>query len=168
MKNVLKNIAICSVLVFALSLLCSFSVVEAKKIQSESQAKAAALKKVPSATVTEVDTDRDNGTLVYEVELRKGGKEYNLEYRASDGKLIKYEWEIKNPSRTNQNKKSLSKSTIKKKALTKVKNATVLHATLTRDDGIEQYEVILKKGNKRYELVYDSKSGKLLEYQWKI
>lgn len=168
MKTLFKNTAIYSILILVFSLTFSFTTVEAKKIQSEKEAKEAALKKVPSATVIEVDTDKENGTLVYEVELIKSGKEYNLQYRASDGKLMEYEWEVKNPSRTNQNKKNLSKTKIKKKALKKVKNATVVSTNLTYDDGMAQYKVRLKKKSKSYKLVYNSKTGKLLEYQWEI
>lgn len=168
MRISLKNVTICSLLIFASSILCSHTTAEAKKIQNTSQAEEAALKKVPSATVTEVGTDTDNGVLVYEVELYKDGKEYNLEFRASDGKLIKYEWEISNPPYTNQDANDLSKSSIEKKALKKVKNATVVSTTLTYDDGMAQYKVKLKKGNKKYKLVYDSKTGRLLEYEWEI
>ena len=106
--------------------------------------------------------------LVYEVELRKSGKEYKLEYRASDGKLLKYEWEVLNPAFGNQNKKNLSKKEIKKKALKQVKSASVISIVLDHDDGMAQYEVKMRKGNKKYELVYNSKTGKLLEYQWEI
>lgn len=168
MKILLKKAAICSLLIIACSIACSHTAAEAKKIQNASQAEAEALKKVPSATVTEVDTDTDNGVLVYEVELYKNGREYNLEFRASDGKLIKYEWEIANPSYTSQDAKDLSKSSIEQKALKKVKNATVVSTTLTYDDGMVQYKVKLKKGSKKYKLVYDSKTGKLLEYEWEI
>lgn len=168
MKLLLKNVTICSMLIFACSMACSFTAAEAKKIQNTSQAEAAALKKVPSATVTEVGTDTDNGVLMYEVELYKSGKEYNLEFRASDGKLMKYEWEISNPPYTNQDANDLSKSSIEKKALKKVPNAAVVSTTLTYDDGMSQYKVRLKKGSKKYKLVYDAKKGKLLEYEWEI
>lgn len=115
MKKSVKNIIICSILVFAFSIVNCFSVAEAKRLQNAQQAKQAALAKVPSAKVIEVDSDTEDGVLVYEVELHKSGKEYKLEYRASDGKLLKYEWEVLNPSYGNQNKKNLSKQNIKKK-----------------------------------------------------
>lgn len=168
MKKILKNVTICSMLFLVCSVLCCAGTAEGKAIQSASQAQAAALKEVPSAKVIEVDTDMENGQLVYEVELYKGGKEYNLHYRASDGKLVKYEWEIKNPPYTDQNKRNLSKQTIHKKALGQVKHATIVSTTLKYDDGREEYKVRLKKGNKKYKLVYDSKSGKLLDYEWEL
>jgi uncharacterized membrane protein YkoI len=168
MKKSVTSILICSILILAFSVVSCFSVAEAKKMQTAQQAQKAALKKVPSAKVIEVESDTEDGVLVYEVELYKSGKEYKLEYRALDGKLMKYEWEILNPSSGNQNKKNLSKQAIKKKALKQVSNATVLSIALEHDDGMVQYEVKMHKGNKKYELVYNGKTGKLLEYQWKI
>ncbi len=168
MKMTVKKLTICSVMFLALSMMFGFNTAKAQKMTNAAQAKNAALKEVPSAKVTEVDTDMDNGVLVYEVELYKGDKEYKLEYRASDGKLVKYEWEISHPAITNQNKKNLSKSAIKKKALNKVKNATVVSVNLTHDDGMAIYKVRLTKGDKSYKLEYNSKTGKLLEYKWEI
>lgn len=140
----------------------------AKKISSFAAAKKAALKKVPSATIKEIDTDMENGKLVYDVELYKKNKEYTLKYRASDGKLMEYGWEIMHPSVTNQKKKNLSQKTIKKKAKKQVKGAKIKSIRLKYDDGMAQYKVKLTKGSKKYELVYNSKTGKLLEYEWEI
>lgn len=140
----------------------------AKKISSFAAAKKAALKKVPSATIKEIDTDMENGKLVYDVELYKKNKEYTLKYRASDGKLMEYGWEIMHPSVTNQKKKNLSKKTIKKKAIKQVKGAKIKSIRLKYDDGMAQYKVKLTKASKKYELVYNSKTGKLLEYDWEI
>ena len=168
MKRIFKNGVICGVMFFAFSFIFGFGTAGAKAIQSASQAQEAALKEVPSATVVEVDTDMENGELIYEVELQKGGKEYNLHYRSSDGSLVKYEWELNHPPYTNQNKKNLSKQAIRKKALEQVKNATVVSTVLKHDDGRSEYKVVLKKGNKQYKLVYDSKSGRLLEYEWEL
>ncbi len=168
MKKSVKNVIICSFLIFVFSIVSCLSISEAKKMQTPQQAQKAALAKVPSAKVVDVDSDTEHGVLVYEVELHKSGKEYKLEYRASDGKLLKYEWEVLNPAFGNQNKKNLSKKAIKEKALKQVKGASLVSIVLDHDDGMAQYEVKMHKGNKKYELVYNSKTGKLLEYQWEI
>lgn len=168
MKRIWINVTVCSMFICVFFLMCGETTVAAKKMASADAAKKAALKKVPSATVIKVGSDHDDGTLVYEVELLKGGKEHNFEYRASDGKLIQYDWEITNPSQTDQDKKDISQKSIQKKAQKKVKKATVISTVLKYDDGRAEYKVKLRKGNKNYTLVYDSKSGKLLEYEWKI
>ena len=46
-----------------------------------------------------MDVDYENGGLLYEVTLIKGSREYNLKYRASDGKLMEYEWETEGAQR---------------------------------------------------------------------
>lgn len=141
---------------------------EAKQIQSLEAAKQAAKKQVPSAQVIEAEMDTDGGATVYEVSLRKGSKEYNLKFRASDGKLLEYEWELPNTSYSIQNKKNLAQSKIQKKALKQVKNARVKSIVLKTDDGLQEYKVVLKKGKRQYKLLYNAKNGKLLEYEWKL
>ena len=56
----------------------------AKKITSDRQVEKLAKKEVKGAVVVEIDRDYEKGNLVYEVKMRKGTKEYNLTYRASD------------------------------------------------------------------------------------
>ncbi len=58
----------------------------AAKISNQEEAKALALEKIPNATVTDIETDKENGVLVYEVDLIKGKKEYKITYRAKDAK----------------------------------------------------------------------------------
>ena len=168
MKKTIQSVMVCCMFFFVFSILSGTDTVEAKKMTSVEQAKKAALKKVPSATVIKVGADYEDGVRVYEVELRKAGKEHNFEYRASDGKLLQYDWEINNPPIQDQNKKNISKKAIQKKARNKVKKATVLGTALTYDDGRAEYKVKLSNKSKSYKLVYDAKSGKLLEYEWKL
>lgn len=143
-------------------LLCAPVKSEAKKIGSLSTAKKMAKKKVKKAVITEAGTDYEKGTLVYEVELFKGSREYNLKYRASDGKLLEYQWELKNAGYSRTKKVSVSK--IRKKAASKVKKAKILSVVLDDDD--YEYKVIMKKGTKKYKLVYHAGNGKLEEYGW--
>ena len=65
----------------------------AASISSESQAGAKALEKVPGATITDTDRDYEKGTLVYDVQLVKGNRKYEITYRASDAKILEYSWE---------------------------------------------------------------------------
>ena len=55
----------------------------AAKLSSANQARQKALQKVPNAVVTDVDEDRENGEQVYEVELVKGSKKYDITDRKS-------------------------------------------------------------------------------------
>ncbi len=141
--------------------------VSAKGVHSMEQAKKLAQQKVKKAIVTKVEADTENGVPVYEVSLHKGTKEYSLKYRQSDGKLMEYEWDLPDLGYGDQNKPNVSKATIKKKALKKVKKATVRFIQLKNDDGRMEYKVRLQKGSYRYTLVYDAKKAKLMEYEQK-
>ncbi|MCI9175959.1 MAG: hypothetical protein HFH49_13660 [Lachnospiraceae bacterium] len=138
----------------------------AKKITSDRQVEKLAKKEVKGAVVVEIDRDYEKGNLVYEVKMRKGTKEYNLTYRASDGKLIEYDWEEMRvrPS----SKKMISESKCRKLAKKKVKGASIISIKLKYDDGIEEYKVKMQKGSKKYELEYHARTGKLIGYQWKL
>lgn len=140
---------------------------EAKKIASGSAAKKLARSKVKGAVVTEVDTDYENGTIVYDVELHKGNREYSLEYRASDGKLMKYKWELIYEG-SSQASKTVKKEAIRKAASKKVKKAKIVSVTLDDDLYKPEYDVVMKKGNKKYELSFNAHSAKLVEYEWKL
>lgn len=166
-----STLAICFTLAFtsAVTSTCLGGIhAEAKQIRSLEAAKQAAKKQVPYAQVTEAEMDTDDGTTVYEISLNKGSKEYSLKFRASDGTLLEYEWELPNTSYSIQNKKSLTKSKIQKKALKQVKNARVKSIVLNTDDGLQEYKVVLTNGKRQYKLLYNAKNGKLLEYEWKL
>ncbi len=148
----------------SVGVLSSSNTVYAKKITSMSQAEAMALKKVKNAVVTELDKDYEKGRIVYEVKLVKGTKEYEITYRASDGKMISYSWEENKIDKTST-KKIMSKSKIKKLAKKKVKGASIVSVEKKRDDGIYVYKVKMKKNNTKYSLEYHARTGKLLEYE---
>lgn len=139
----------------------------AKKITSFAQVKKMALKKVKNAIVTEMDKDYEKGILVYEVHLLKGTKEYELTYRASDGKMLSYGWEQKKIDRRSK-KKVMSESKCKKLARKEVPGGKITSIRKTRDDGIIKYKVKMQKDNKKYELEYHARTCKLLEYEWEL
>lgn len=140
---------------------------QAKKITSINQAQKKALKEVKNAVVTDTDMDYEDGQSVYEVTLTKGTKEYDIVYRAKDGKKIKYSWEDNAIYQAKSNKIS-SKDACKKLALKKVKKASVISITENIDDGMTIYKVTLKKGSKKYKLEYVAEGAKLIEYEWEI
>ena len=155
------------VLVLCAAMLIPAVPADAKKLSSSNAAAKAARSEVPGATVTEVDTDRESGYLVYEVSLVKGKKEYDLKYRASNAQLITYEWDLFQHYNWSGGK-HISKKKIRKKALNKVSGATVKSIYLEYDDDGDEYKVLLKKGKKNYTLEYDAGNGKLISYKWKL
>lgn len=161
----MKRIIIVVAVLFCMILIAPEA--EAKKLSSAGAAEKLARNKVKGAVVTEVDVDYENGGLVYEVSLHKGSRKYELIYRASDSKLVQYEWEIAGHTGIS-NRKRLTKSQIKKYAKKYIKKAKITQVHLDVDDGEEEYKVTMKKGNKTYQLVYAARTGKLMEYKWKI
>lgn len=142
--------------------------VSAKSITSIYQAKRLARQKVKGATVTEADKDYENGELVYEVTLVKGKKEYDLTYRASDAKLVSYSWEFPSVYVSKGKGKIISKSKCKRLAKKQVSGGSITSIVKKRSDGIDIYKVKMKKSNKKYELKFHARTGKLLEYEWKL
>lgn len=140
----------------------------AKKLTSADVARKAALREVKGATVVKVEMDTEDGISVYDVELIKGKREYNLTYRISDGTLLEYEWDIENTSYSLQKKPNVSEKKIRNKALNKVKGGKITSIRLETDDGLSEYKVVLKKGTRRYQLEYNAKNAELLGYDWKI
>ena len=139
----------------------------AAKINSTSQAKKKALKKVPNAIITGVDRDYEKGVLVYEIDLVKGNKEYSITYRASDGKILEYGWEKMYVS-AKRNKALISKSKCKKLARKQVKNGKIVSCTRKVDDGVSMYVIKMTAGSKRYTLKYHARTGGLIDYEWKL
>lgn len=163
MKKIITSV--CILACMAISIIFADSAADAKTISSMNQAQKKALKEVKNAVVTDTEIEQEDGQTVYEVSLMKGTKEYDIVYRAKDGKKIKYSWEDNKIYSANSNK-TLSKNECKKLALKKVKKATVISLTEKIDDGFTVYKVTLKKGNKKYKLEYLAEGSKLIEYEW--
>lgn len=158
---------VCLMVCMILAAASEGQIVKAEKITSISQAKKKALKEVKNATVTDIEMDYENGVSVYDVTLFKGTKEYEIVYRAKDGKKLEYSWEEKNLASVDESK-TLSKKQCKKLAKAKVKGASLTSITQDYDDGRAMYKVKLKKGSKKYTLEYLINGKKLIEYKWEI
>ena len=63
---------------------------------SQDKAQEIALAKVPGATakhMTKLTLDRDDGRLIYEIEIKYNGMEYKFEINAADGTILEMEME---------------------------------------------------------------------------
>ena len=141
--------------------------VSAKKLNSANEAKQKALQKVKNPDYSHVSKDHDDGQVVYEVDLVKGNKKYEITYRAADGKMIDYSWEkVYVDPKAGQS--LVSKDKCKTAANRKVKNGQLLSMKLKTDDGIDIYKVKMQKGKKSYTLKYHARTGGLIEYEWEL
>lgn len=138
----------------------------AAKLQNVNDAKEKALEKIPNATITDADQDYEDGVLVYDIELVKGNKKYDILYRASDAKILEYEWEsiTVRPS----SGALIGESKCRSLAQQKVKKGSIISVTQKYDDGIEIYKVKMTKGRKAYTLKYHARTGALLSYDWEF
>lgn len=133
------------------------------------QAKKIALEKVPGGKTTKLELDRENGRMVYEIEVVKNGVEYDFEIDATTGKIIKYDEENKNykatQTNTNQNTNSqktmLTHDQIKTIALKRVPDAIVKDMELDEEKGTFIYEVELIKGHVEYKLEINAYTGEI-------
>lgn len=157
-----------TVLLVLTNAFCISGTVSAKAAKSARQIEKLAKKQVKGATVLKIEREKENGVLVYEVEMLKGKKEYDLTYRASDGKLISYGWEIQSWYVKNGTGKTMSLSKCKKLAQKEVSGGKIISIVKKRSNRIDIYKVKLQKGSKTYELKFHARTGKLLEYEWEI
>ena len=133
---------------------------QAKGISSTTEAEKLASDYVKGATVLHVEEDDDDGVWVYEADMKKGSKKYELKYNASNGKLVEYQWEKISHKKAS---KKVSEKTIRRMAEKKVKNATITELDYDSDDA--KYEIEMYDKSKKYELEY-STDGTLISYKW--
>lgn len=140
----------------------------AKKITSFHQIEKLAEKEVRGGRVIELDRDYEKGEFVFEARLLKGKKEYDLTYRASDGKMISYGWEIQDWYIKKGSGSIMSQGRCRRLAKRRVPGGSISSLMRKRSDGIELYKVKMRKGSKKYELEFHARTGKLLEYGWEF
>ena len=122
----------------------------------------------------EVELDKDNGTLHFDVSFDAGDYDYEYEIDAYSGKILHSEKEkevaetkpVETKPATTE-KKQLSKSAVKKIAFdhAKVKEANVkdLEVELDKDDGKLHYDISFESGSYDYDYDIDAYSGKILK-----
>ena len=126
------------------------------------QAQAIALKKVPGATITNIELDYENNKSIYDIDLVLNQYEYDLKLDAKTGSGISIKKELRDgASNTTQlSKNYITKEQAKNAALGHIPGATVLKVELDKDDAV--YELDLKKGNVKYDVVVSAITGKVL------
>ena len=147
------------------------------------KAKAAALKdagfKEADVRGLEADLDLERGVMVYEVEFKANGTEYDYDIDAESGKVVHVDKDIdddwvEKPSnsgaatgKVDSSADLISSEKAKSLALEhaglKSSEVTFVKANLDEDDGVWEYDVEFRKGNVEYEYEINAKSGKILK-----
>ena len=131
---------------------------------SVAKAKSIALKKIPGATVTNIELDYEKGKAIYDIDLILNQYEYDLKLDAKTGSGISVKKELRdgytNSSSNSQTTAFISKEQAKSAVLKKVPGATITKIELDREDGV--YELELRKGNVKYDAEVNARTGQVL------
>lgn len=133
---------------------------------SSSKAKSIALKdagvKESEIYDFEIELDRDNGTLHYDVSFEKDGRDYDYEINAKTGKIIS----VEKPNMTSSEakiSKSKAKSTALNHAGVKENEISLYKIELEKDDGVWKYEISFNVGYVEYDYTINAETGKIIE-----
>ncbi|MDC7955561.1 PepSY domain-containing protein [Fusobacterium simiae] len=130
---------------------------------SEQQAKDIALKEAQGGQITRFNLDRENGRMVYEVEVMNGNVEKDYEIDAETGAIVKLDQEQKNYGTNNSvNNPKISYDKAKEIALKQSKNGKFKEIELKHEKGVLVYDVVIEEGLVDREVFIDANTGAIL------
>ena len=130
---------------------------------SEQQAKDIALKEAQGGQITKFKLDRENGRMVYEIEVMNGNIEKDYEIDAETGAIVKLEHEQKNYGNNNSvNNPKISYEKAKEIALKNSKNGKFKEIELKHKNGVLVYDVEIAEGFMDREFLIDANTGAIL------
>ena len=127
-------------------------------------------------TFVQANKDFDDGIQKYDIEFYCNGKEYDYEINASNGQIIKYDYDAEYDYIQNNNNQS-NVNNIAKISVEEAKQIVLSHAGLTSnqvtfkrteldfDYGIQKYEVEFYYNNREYSYEVDANTGDILAYE---
>ena len=131
---------------------------------SEQQAKDIALKEAQGGQITKFKLDRENGRMVYEIEVMDGNIEKDYEIDAETGAIVKLEHEQKNYGTHNSvNNPKISYEKAKEIALKNSKNGKFKEIELKHKNGVLVYDVEIAEGFADREFLIDANTGEILK-----
>ena len=125
---------------------------------SEQQAKDIALKEAQGGQITRFNLDRENGRMVYEVEVMNGNIEKDYEIDAETGAIVKLDQEHNN----SVNNPKISYDKAKEIALKQSKNGKFKEIELKHEKGVLVYDVVIEEGLIDREVFVDANTGAIL------
>ena len=130
---------------------------------SEQQAKDIVKKEAPNGQITKFKLDRENGRIVYEIEVMDGNIERDYEIDAETGAIVKLEQEQKNHGNNNSvNNPKISYEKAKEIALKNSKNGKFKEIELKHKNGVLVYDVEIAEGFMDREFLIDANTGAIL------
>lgn len=130
---------------------------------NEQQAKDIVKKEAPNGQITKFKLDRENGRMVYEIEVMDGNIERDYEIDAETGAIVKLEQEQKNHGNNNSvNNPKISSDKAKEIALKQSKNGKFKEIELKHKNGVLVYDVEIAEGFMDREFLIDANTGEIL------
>ena len=130
---------------------------------NEQQAKDIVKKEAPNGQITKLKLDRENGRMVYEIEVMDGNIERDYEIDAETGAIVKLEQEQKNHGNNNSvNNPKISYDKAKEIALKNSKNGKFKEIELKHKNGVLVYDVEIAEGFMDREFLIDANTGAIL------
>ena len=131
---------------------------------SEQQAKDIVKKEAPNGQITKFKLDRENGRMVYEIEVMDGNIERDYEIDAETGAIVKLEQEQKNHGNNNSvNNPKISYDKAKEIALKNSKNGKFKEIELKHKNGVLVYDVEIAEGFADREFLIDANTGEIIK-----
>ena len=130
---------------------------------SEQQAKDIVKKEAPNGQITKFKIDKENGKMVYEIEVMDGNIEKDYEIDAETGAILKMEQEQKgNKNAGSVNNPKISSEKAKEIALKNSKNGKFKEIELKHKNGVLVYDVEIAEGFMDREFLIDANTGEIL------
>jgi hypothetical protein len=130
---------------------------------SEQQAKDIVKKEAPNGQITKFKLDRENGRMVYEIEVMDGNIERDYEIDAETGAILKMEQEQKGNKKNNSvDNPKISSDKAKEIALKQSKNGKFKEIELKHKNGVLVYDVEIAEGFMDREFLIDANTGEIL------
>ena len=130
---------------------------------SEQQAKDIVKKEAPNGQITKFKLDKENGRMVYEIEVMDGNIEKDYEIDAETGAILKMEHEQKgNKNAGSVNNPKISYDKAKEIALKQSKNGKFKEIELKHKNGVLVYDVEIAEGFMDREFLIDANTGEIL------
>ncbi|WP_338946283.1 PepSY domain-containing protein [Fusobacterium canifelinum] len=130
---------------------------------SEQQAKDIVKKEAPNGEITKFKLDKENGKMVYEIEVMDGNIEKEYEIDAETGAIVKMEQEQKGNKNANSvNNPKISYDKAKEIALKNSKNGKFKEIELKHKNGVLVYDVEIAEGFMDREFLIDANTGEIL------
>jgi Peptidase propeptide and YPEB domain len=122
---------------------------KAQKIEPDKlpqKIKDAVKARLPGAEITSAEKEKENGEIVYDLELKHQGRKYEMDIK-EDGTIIEIEKEIKNPP------EAITKAVKRKYPKATIKEVMEVNKVTGKEEKPEKYEVTIEIDGKEKEVI---------------